>query len=309
MSERKPLLTDPAPAEGVETFIVHALGPLARSRAVLTVTSGTDAGRVVAISREAPVTFGRAETCTCAWSDGSLSRLHAQVVFVAGQYVVKDEGSTNGTFVNDERVKNTARLADGDRVQLGMHLTMRFSMVTLEEERSLLHLFDAAKRDGLTGVFNRKHVEERLDAELEYARAHSTPLAAIMLDVDHFKQVNDTYGHAAGDAVLRHIADVLERGVRAEDTVGRYGGEEFLVVVPQLGVAETAVIAERVRGAIAETPTVSEGRSIVATVSLGVASLDCCGAAASVDGPALVRRADERLYAAKRSGRNRVVAG
>lgn len=308
MGERKPLLTDPAPAEGAETFIVHGPGPLARSRAVFTVTSGADAGRVVAISREAPVTFGRAETCTCAWSDGSLSRVHAQVVYVAGEYVVKDEGSTNGTFVNDERVAHTARLADGDRVQLGMHLTMRFSLVTPEEERSLLRLFDAAVRDGLTGVFNRKHVEERLAAETEYARSHSTPLAAVMLDVDHFKRVNDTYGHPAGDAVLRHVADMLRRGVRTEDVVGRYGGEEFLIVVPQLGVAEAAAMAERVRGAIADAPTLFDGRPIVATASLGVASLDCCGKGASAGGAALVRLADERLYAAKRSGRNRVVA-
>jgi diguanylate cyclase (GGDEF)-like protein len=227
---------------------------------------------------------------------------------VAGAYVVKDEGSTNGTFVNDARVQKTARLADGDRIQLGTHLTMRFSLVTQDEEASLQRLFEAAMRDGLTGVFNRKHVEERLTAELAYAHRHSTPLAVVMLDIDHFKSINDTHGHPAGDAVLKNVAGVLARGVRAEDVVGRYGGEEFIIVARQIGVAEAAAMAERLRQEVEVTPTTVEGGAVSATASFGVASIACCGPQATVDGPALVRLADARLYEAKRAGRNRVVA-
>jgi diguanylate cyclase (GGDEF)-like protein len=309
MSERKPILTDPAPVHDVKTFILQGAGPLERSKAVLTVTSGPDAGRVLGIPRGAPVTFGRAETCTYSWPDGSLSRTHAMVVHVAGAYVIKDEGSTNGTFVNDERVQKTARLADGDRVQLGTHFTLRFSLVTQDEESSLQRLFDAAMRDGLTGVFNRKHIEERLEAELAYAHRHNTPLSVVMLDVDHFKNVNDTYGHQAGDAVLKNVAGLLVRGVRAEDVVGRFGGEEFIIVARQIGVAEAAAMSERMRAAIEVSPTVFDGKEIAVAASFGVASIACCGPATGVDGPTLVRLSDARLYEAKRTGRNRVVSG
>ena len=308
MSERKPLLTDPAPAHDVKTFVVHGAGPTARSKAVLTITSGPDAGRVLAIPKEAPVTFGRAETCTHNWPDGSLSRLHAQVVYVAGAYVIKDEGSTNGTFVNDQRVQKTARLSDGDRVQLGMHLTMRFSLVTQDEESALQRLFEAAMRDGLTGLANRKHVEERLGAELAYAHRHQTPLSVVILDIDHFKAINDNFGHPAGDAVLKHVAGVLARGVRAEDVPGRWGGEEFIIIARQIGVADAAAMAERLRGEIAASPTHFDGRVMPATASFGVASIACCGAEVAVDAPTLVRLADARLYEAKRTGRDRVIA-
>lgn len=210
----------------VKTF-VHIGGPAARSKPVLTVTSGPDTGRVLTIPPATTVTFGRAETCNYSWPDGSLSRVHAVLAQVAGAYVIKDEGSTNGTFVNDRRIEKTSRVVDGDRIQLGMYLTMRFSLVTEEEEAAQKRLYDAAMRDGLTGVFNRKHLEERLESEIAFATRHGTPLSVCMLDVDYFKQVNDTYGHLAGDAVLRNVAGVLGRGVRTEDVVGRFGGEEL----------------------------------------------------------------------------------
>jgi diguanylate cyclase (GGDEF)-like protein len=290
----------------VKTFISHASAPAARSRPVLTVTAGPDTGRVLTLPPATTVTFGRAETCNYSWPDGSLSRVHAVLAQVAGAYVIKDEGSTNGTFVNDRRIEKTSRLVDGDRVQLGMYLTMRFSLVTEEEETAMKRLYEAAMRDGLTGVFNRKHLEERLEAEIAFATRHGTPLSVCMLDVDHFKQVNDTHGHLAGDAVLRHVAGVLGRGLRTEDVVGRYGGEEFLVVARGNNVQEAALLAERMRSAIETSPTVFENVTIHTTASFGVASLTCTGTRR--DRAGIVGLADSRLYMAKQSGRNRVVA-
>ena len=290
----------------VKTFVAHAPSPTARSKPILTVTSGPDAGRVLKLPPATTVTFGRAETCNYSWPDGSLSRVHAVLAQVAGAYVIKDEGSTNGTFVNDRRIEKTARIHDGDRNQLGMYLTMRFSLVTEEEEAAMTRLYEAAMRDGLTGVFNRKHLEERLDAEIAFATRHGTPLAICMLDVDHFKNVNDTYGHLAGDAVLKTVAGILARGVRAEDVVGRYGGEEFVVVARGNTVVEGANLAERMRVAIASTPSLFENQQITVTASFGVASLSCTGT--KRDRLAVIGLADQRLYAAKESGRNRVVA-
>lgn len=290
----------------VKTFVARPPSPTARSKPILTVTSGPDAGRVLKLPPATTVTFGRAETCNYSWPDGSLSRVHAVLAQVAGAYVIKDEGSTNGTFVNDRRIEKTARINDGDRIQLGMYLTMRFSLVTEEEEAAMTRLYEAAMRDGLTGVFNRKHLEERLDAEIAFATRHGTPLAICMLDVDHFKNVNDTYGHLAGDAVLKTVAGILSRGVRAEDVVGRYGGEEFVIVARGNTVVEGANLAERMRVAIASTPTLFENQQITVTASFGVASLTCTGT--KRDRVAVIGLADQRLYAAKEGGRNRVVS-
>jgi diguanylate cyclase (GGDEF)-like protein len=305
MTERKPGEPAPQSAHQVKTFIAHAPGPTERSRAVLTVATGPDAGRVLPFVRGTTVSFGRAETCTYFWPDGSLSRVHALLAHVAGAYVIKDEGSTNGTFVNDRRVDRTQRLEDGDRIQLGMYLTLRFSLVTPEEEASMVRLYEAAMRDGLTGVFNRKHIEERLEAEIAYAMRHATPLSIAMLDVDHFKRINDTYGHPAGDAVLRNVAGVLSRGLRTEDVLGRYGGEEFIILARGIQVHEAAQMAERLRLGVYGTPTTFEAVTIPATASFGVASLRCCGDRRERN--TLVSIADARLYQAKEGGRNRVV--
>jgi diguanylate cyclase (GGDEF)-like protein len=290
----------------VKTFVGKA-GPSQRTRAVLTISTGPHAGRVLSMRPGDPLSFGRAEDCSFSFPDGSLSRVHALVLWVGGSWVVKDEGSTNGTFVNDERITGARPLADGDRLQLGLELTMRFSLVTEEEEAALQRVYDAAMRDGLTGIFNRKHTEERLDAELAYALRHGTPLCVVLLDVDHFKKVNDTHGHPAGDEVLRRVAAALQHTLRTEDVLGRWGGEEFLIIVRGAALREGGYMAERLRQAIAAEPVVFEGTSIPVTASFGVASLACCGERR--ERGVLVATADARLYQAKQGGRNRVSTG
>lgn len=289
----------------VKTFVANASGPAKRSRAVLTALSGADAGRVLPLSLTSQVTFGRDEGCTYSFADGSLSRVHAKIVFVAGEYMLKDEGSTNGSFIDDARVTKVGRLHDGCRLQLGTSLSFRFSLVTEEEELALRRVYEAAMTDGLTGLFNRKHTDERLEAELAYAVRHATPLSVALLDVDFFKRVNDTHGHAAGDAVLCAVAKSMSQALRAEDVVGRYGGEEFLVIARGTGLDEALRMADRLRAKLAAQPIVFEGIAIPVTASIGVSSTACC--AQPVTRAALVALADERLYRAKETGRNRVV--
>jgi two-component system cell cycle response regulator len=291
----------------VKTFVGGSTGPAKRTRAVLTALSGSEAGRVLPLSLKSQVTFGRDETCTYSFADGSLSRVHAQVVFVAGEYMLKDEGSTNGSFIDDQRVAKVGRLQDGCRVQLGTSLSFRFSLVTEEEEQALRRVYEAAMMDGLTGLFNRKHTDERLAAELAYATRHSSPLSIVLADVDFFKRVNDTHGHPAGDAVLRAVSRVMAEQLRAEDVLGRYGGEEFLVVTRGTAKEEAILMAERLRANVARAPIVFEGIEIPVTASFGVASMACCPR--PVTREALVSLADERLYRAKETGRNRVVGG
>ncbi len=164
-------------------------------------------------------------------------------------------------------------------------------------------LSNLSVRDGLTGLFNRRHFEEALGLELQRARTFGQPLCLALLDVDHFKRINDTFSHVVGDAVLRTIAQVLQKELRASDVAARYGGEEFVLILPHTGLDGARIAAEKVRVAIATNPWghLTPGREV--TVSLGLAEWKA--GESSLD---FVRRADQALYAAKTSGRNRVRA-
>jgi two-component system cell cycle response regulator len=274
--------------------------------AVLTVQAGPEAGQVLPLDRDKANTLGREEgECTITFADARLSRVHARIIAVNGEWMLTDQGSTNGTFVNDVRIAKHAQLVDGDRVVLGGSVRLRFALVTEEERQALMHVYEAAVRDGLTGVLNRKALDQRLLAEIAFAVRHDAPLSVVMLDVDHFKAVNDTHGHPAGDAVLREVAARLTGALRIEDVLGRYGGEEFLIVARDITLEQGAQLAERMRALIDSSPVVFEGKQIPVSASFGVASLACC---ATRDAPALLAIADARLYEAKRTGRNRVVA-
>ncbi len=274
--------------------------------AVLTVQAGPEAGRILPLDRDKPNTLGREESeCTMTFADGRLSRVHARIMSVNGAWMLTDQGSTNGTFVNDARVEKHSELADGDRIVLGGSVSLRFALVTEEERQALMHVYEAAVHDGLTGVLNRKALDQRLLAEIAFAVRHDAPLSVVMLDVDHFKLVNDTHGHPAGDAVLREVAARLTRALRIEDVLGRYGGEEFLIVARDIALEQGAQLAERMRVLIDSSPIVFEGTAIPVSASFGVASLACC---TTHDAPALLAIVDARLYEAKHAGRNRVVA-
>lgn len=284
-----------------------------QTRAVLTTGGTDDTGRVLAVALGTPTTMGRGETCTYRFDDESVSGVHAQIVGIAGAYFVSDQRSTNGTFVNDERLGATRQLHNGDRIRLGPTVALRFNLMDEDEQQALLRLYEAALLDGLTRVFNRKHLEERLDAEIAFAARHASELSVIMLDVDFFKKVNDNHGHPAGDAVLRHVAGALGKALRTEDLLARYGGEEFVVAARGTALAEASILAERLRRAIEgcaiELPVTSPGSDaaqLKVTASFGVASFSEC---ALKEKGALLQLADERLYRAKQSGRNRVCAG
>ncbi|WP_243439246.1 sensor domain-containing diguanylate cyclase [Fundidesulfovibrio soli] len=160
-----------------------------------------------------------------------------------------------------------------------------------------------ADRDGLTGLFNRRSFDARLDHELKRHMRHKEGFVLMMADLDHFKQVNDTHGHLAGDAVLRNAAQALETGLRETDFVARFGGEEFAVILPHTGQAHAWMLAERLRRRVADAATRYAGRVIPVTVSIGLASFVPGQAATPAS---LLSQADQALYAAKNAGRDRV---
>jgi two-component system cell cycle response regulator len=157
-----------------------------------------------------------------------------------------------------------------------------------------------ARNDGLTGLPNRRALDLLLPRAVEKAEAKEAPLTVLMMDIDHFKRCNDTYGHRGGDAVLKQVAARLRNEMRGSDFAARYGGEEFCVVLPDCPLRAAARIAERCRLAIARRPTQFEGRMITATISIGLAERR-----AGEDAGALLGRADKALYQSKEGGRNR----
>lgn len=275
-------------------------------RGTLTVLSGERAGKLIEIDGS-ELTFGRTDDAKIRIDDDSLSRKHAKFFRLMGAYYVADLQSTNGTFVNGVRIAAPTALEDGAKIQLGLNTVVRFGLTDKAVVDEARRLYEATVRDRLTGAYNRHFLDERLQAEWAFAKRHGTQLGVLFVDADHFKKVNDTHGHAGGDAVLKALSAVLRSAVRTEDVVARYGGEEFVILVRGVGKEGVAVAAERIRKSVEGEVIEHEGKTIPVTVSIGIAVHETGAEAESIE--TLLARADAALYDAKKSGRNRVCAG
>jgi two-component system cell cycle response regulator len=243
--------------------------------------------------------------------DGSgISRQHAQLQVQGSQVMLQDLGSANGTLVNEERIDEPVPLADGDLVRVG-NVVLRFH--ARNNLDLLLHdkIYEQATVDAGTGAFNRRFLQDALRQAFAKARAGGRPLSVICYDLDHFKKVNDTFGHAAGDTVLRITSTIARAELRGTDRLARVGGEEFTVLLENTPAVGALELAERLRKAFEdfpiELPDPDDKRSARPveyrqTASLGVAELT----AEMADGQALLEAGDRALYAAKRRGRNQV---
>lgn len=185
-------------------------------------------------------------------------------------------------------------------------LAAGLGFLMMHRERSDARSRNLALTDPLTGCANRRALEERVRGELAFAVRSRSPVALIVVDLDRFKSINDAHGHAVGDAVIRHLAEVLRRGARASDTVARYGGEEFCVLMRNADAQGAEVLAERLRATLAGAPVAARGVTLRVTASFGVAAID---PAEPETWESVFRRADAALYAAKQAGRDRVSRG
>jgi GGDEF domain-containing protein len=228
-------------------MIPDLIGKTRRQSAYLIViTARSAAGVGVMLKLEHPeIILGRSADAHLQITDEGISRRHAKVLRLPDEtYQLVDMGSTNGTYLNGERVR-LADLKDGDKIQIGSNTVLKFSIQDEIEEQFQRSIYESATRDGLTRVLNKKYFVDALAKEFAYSARHHTSLAVAMMDVDHFKQINDTYGHPAGDLVLQGIAQRLSEMVRAEDVFARFGGEEFALLMREISEDQAVACAER----------------------------------------------------------------
>jgi diguanylate cyclase (GGDEF)-like protein len=270
---------------------------------VLLRMDGVQAGEVISLTL-LPCVIGRHPSCQVIIDDPSVSRRHARVYLQNGELWLQDLGSRNGTFI-DGRHLEAKQLTDGTLLQIGHLASFRFTVVSARQEKVLRELFESSTRDALTGLYNRRHFDERIKAELAYAKRHHFDLSLVMVDIDHFKQINDTHGHSAGDLVLKQVAVTMGRQLRTEDLIARIGGEEFAVLLRGIGQQGASCLAERLRAAVQGLDITVEGTHVPVTISAGCS---CLSETADGSAKSLLQCSDQRLYSAKRSGRNRVVS-
>jgi diguanylate cyclase (GGDEF)-like protein len=273
--------------------------PPATRAACLVVIAGPSMGEMYRLDG-ARVVLGRAERVDVKIIDDGISREHAAIEQQDGKFFLCDLRSMNGTYCNGERVDRRP-LYDGDKIAVGSSTLLKFTFQDTIDEHYQKQLFQSALRDALTGIYNRRYFLDRLHGELRFAVRHGKPLALLFVDVDHFKKVNDSYGHQAGDQVLVAVAEAMTTVVRAEDVLARYGGEEFAILCRETDVAGAEILGKRLCAAVARKKIQHAGEVLPITVSVGVA-VD-----PSLQEPhALIAAADGAMYEAKASGRNRV---
>jgi two-component system, cell cycle response regulator len=274
-----------------------------KDRAVLFVLRGPQHGAVFRLYRRSTL-VGRGEGADVGLSDDGVSREHARLTLEDDGVYIEDLRSRNGTTVGERLLTERVRLADGDHIWFGSNTVAKFSMMSELEEEALRTLQELSLRDSLTRAYNRRYLDDRLQSELSYARRHGSDLSLLLLDIDHFKAVNDRFGHPAGDAVLKLVAASIQRMLRPEDTLARYGGEEFVVIARGTSLRNAQILGERIRKQIRELELEAGPGTIKVTTSVGVASATTHAVYDSA--AAMLAAADEALYEAKARGRDLV---
>lgn len=293
-------MSDSASNKTVVTAISRISERPHAKEACLVVIYGMDLGKKFSLTQPS-IVIGRASTADIQIDQEAISRNHCRIINTGEAVILRDMQSTNGTLVNDKPV-DEYMLRDGDFIKVGRCI---FKFLSGDNIENAYHeeIYRLMTIDGLTQIFNKRYFIEALEREMGRAHRYRRDLSLIMFDVDYFKQVNDTYGHLAGDYVLKHLAMVLRGRIRREDILARYGGEEFAIVLPENDRPSALHFGEKIRRLVESEPFRFDGVTIPVTISVGVA-----GMAPDLEDPeTFIKLADENLYRAKSAGRNRVV--
>lgn len=270
----------------------------------LVVVYGANLGKAYYLQQPVQI-IGRSLSADIHLDEDCISREHARVTVKHKTTTVRDLDSTNGLFVNGHRVRR-AMLNDGDRLHLGETVLKYLSSTNMESQ---FHedIYRMMTVDDLTQAFNRPYFHESLRREMSRALRYHRPLSLAMLDIDQFKTINDTYGHLAGDEILKAFVDLALRNIRQSDLLARYGGDEFAIILPEADSIAARRFCEKLRAIVAAYPFRYQQQTMAITTSIGLQSYDHKDGEKSVS--QLIAAADARLYEAKKTGRNRICAG
>jgi two-component system cell cycle response regulator len=293
--------SDHVRAKTVVTSISRITDRPTAKEACLVVIYGSELGKKYNLNSTSLV-IGRSSKCDIQIDQESISRNHSKIVNTGKSILVRDLGSTNGTYVNDEPIDEYV-LRDGDLIKIGRTI---FKFLTGGNIENAYHeeIYRLTTIDGLTQIFNKRYFLETLEREIARSQRYRRALSLVMFDIDHFKKINDSYGHLAGDYVLKHLASTVKTKIRREDLFARYGGEEFAIVLPEIDTPNSKAFAEKIRQLVEKQDFKFENTRIQVTISMGVGSIDDD----HVDAATLIKQADDHLYEAKSGGRNLVCA-
>jgi two-component system cell cycle response regulator len=272
------------------------------NEACLVVIYGDELGKKYNLNSSS-LLIGRSSKCDIQIDQESTSRNHSKIVNTGKSILIRDLGSTNGTYVNDEPIEEYV-LRDADLIKIGRTI---FKFLTGGNIENAYHeeIYRLTTIDGLTQISNKRFFMETLEREIARGHRYQRPLSLVMFDLDHFKTINDSYGHLAGDYVLKQLASAVKQRIRREDLFARYGGEEFAIILPEIALDTAVTFAEKIRHLVEHHEFRFEKTVIPVTISVGVGST----AEREIGSDALIKRADELLYAAKAAGRNQVRGG
>jgi len=274
------------------------------NKAVLIVLTGPSAGKSVQLESRKEWMIGRATESDIVFQEASISRQHCRLVQLKDErWQIIDLGSSNGSWINGERIKEQV-LEGGDKIQVGSNTVLKFVFQDEFESNFQKELYESATWDALMGLFSKRYFSEQLQIEFEFHKRTNKPLSIVMGDIDHFKAINDTHGHLAGDAILKELGLLVLNMLRKGDVAGRYGGEEIIFLLRETSLPGARIFAERLRTLVENHSFHSEGKKIPVTLSLGIATLQ----SENFDSPKdLLKSADDFLYRAKKAGRNRTL--
>lgn len=293
-------MSDTARNKTVVTVISRISDRPAGKEACLVVIYGLDLGKKYNLDRPSLI-IGRSSKADIQIDQESVSRNHCKIINTGKTILLRDLGSTNGTYINDELVDEYV-LRDGDFIKIGRCI---FKFLSGSNIENAYHeeIYRLTTIDGLTQVYNKRYFVETMEREIGRAQRYRRDLSLIMFDIDHFKNINDTYGHLAGDYVLKQLAAVIKSRIRREDILARYGGEEFAIILPEIDSYNAFQFAEKIRRLTEKAVFKFEDTEIPVTISVGVSSLS-----PDVHDPQeFIKLADQNLYEAKSKGRNCVV--
>lgn len=288
--------------ETVVTVVTRGLDERSASagQACLVVFYGQNIGRRYFLDKNEQI-IGRSDSANIQVDQESVSRQHCRVLDISGHNRLIDLGSTNGTFVNDRQVTE-CDLRDGDLIRVGQTIFKYLSGSNIESKYHE-EIYRLTTIDGLTQAYNRRYFMETIERELNRALRYGRLLSLVMFDIDRFKRINDTYGHLAGDYVLREIAGIVSQNIRREDVFCRYGGEEFSLILPEIDRESAYQVCEKLRQKVEQHPFVFANENIPVTISLGIRTTADGDQGSNVT--QFIADADARLFDAKQQGRNR----